>query len=262
MTTKPNPYQSPSGFAPERPWPASALPPLRRPYKSIEGCTRFVQFCQVAAIAIIAIGAVQYGNCYFYLEGLSRGERYEEQFQSAARAGLVCALVMGASGVLYGISFLVWIYQAQRNLPVLGGKRATSPGTALALCLIPVVNLVTIFMVLREIWRHSDPQKHGVPAAGSESSITWWLLSTWISTVLSVFSSQSVQMEGMEPQQLMMTMLTQIVACLIGIVQLSIAYYVLGCISVNQSARHEQMQSPPDETGKRGLPRFLQAQPR
>ena len=99
------------------------------------------------------------------------------------------------AGVLFAtVSFLCllgWIYRAHGNLPAL---RATElrfdASVAALLCFIPVVNLVTLWIVLNEIWYDSDPALLiGSPARrrrASSAVLSLWMILAWLNVLASL----------------------------------------------------------------------------
>jgi hypothetical protein len=69
------------------------------------------------------------------------------------------AMVLAAVGMA---AWLVWQYQAHRNLAALGVEGIRyRPVFSVAAWLIPGVNLVVPVLALRELWRASDPDRMG-----------------------------------------------------------------------------------------------------
>jgi hypothetical protein len=96
-------------------------------------------------------------------------------------------LIQTALFVTTAIVFLVWIYRARRNLPVLGARGLRySPGWAVGWFFIPLANLVLPFLVATEIWKASDSSDmdgHSWRNAPSSPLIaSWWAL--WVISAL------------------------------------------------------------------------------
>lgn len=80
------------------------------------------------------------------------------------------------------ITFLMWIHRIHKNLPALrAGHLKYSPGWAVGCFFIPILNLIQPYLVMREIWRESDPARLMVSAEASGStkpssaaSVGWW----------------------------------------------------------------------------------------
>jgi hypothetical protein len=61
--------------------------------------------------------------------------------------------------VAAGVVFLIWVYRAHNNLSSLKVRGLEfTPGWAVGLWFIPLVNLFKPFAVMREIWHGSDPE--------------------------------------------------------------------------------------------------------
>ena len=79
------------------------------------------------------------------------------------------------------IFFVVWTYRASRNLVPLGSRgQRYSPGWAAGWFFIPLANMVMPYLVIREIWKGSDPGcrdgeswRHGAAPAFLP---VWWVL--------------------------------------------------------------------------------------
>lgn len=93
---------------------------------------------------------------------------------------LAVNLLYLASSIASAVLFLVWIYRAYSNLPVLGTPNPRfTPGWAVAWFFIPVMSLFRPFQVVHEIWKTSDPRTvtTGFDAAGGASSA--WMVGLW-----------------------------------------------------------------------------------
>lgn len=88
-------------------------------------------------------------------------------------ARLTQALVWIAAAVV----FLGWTHRAYRNLPALGAERlAYSPRWAVGAFLVPVLNLVHPYQVVRELWRESHSASDPIPAVPLVLVRWWWAL--------------------------------------------------------------------------------------
>lgn len=81
--------------------------------------------------------------------------------------------------VIAGIVFMIWIYLASRNLSPLGNRSQTySPGWAVGWFFIPVANLLLPFLIMKEMWKASDPKvtdgDSGRNAGVSPVVPIWW----------------------------------------------------------------------------------------
>lgn len=83
-----------------------------------------------------------------------------------------------------GSVWLLWLQQAYRNLRLVGTKRSRfSSGWAVAFWLIPFINLVRPYEIVKELWQRSEARNDrdsfdGLPAP---AFIPWW----WATCVLS-----------------------------------------------------------------------------
>jgi Domain of unknown function (DUF4328) len=85
--------------------------------------------------------------------------------------------IFGSLGALVGlvgiVLFLVWIYQAARNVRALGFEGTMSPGMCVASFFIPVASLYLPYKAMFEIAATSDPEAEG---RAPMFVIVWWLL--------------------------------------------------------------------------------------
>jgi hypothetical protein len=99
-------------------------------------------------------------------------------------ADQLCLIAAGARNVFFLVSlitYLVWIYRAYCNLTALRVAGLNhSPGWAVALYFVPIVNLARGCTVLQEIWKGSDPTKIANELewkTGNASVVAlWWFL--------------------------------------------------------------------------------------
>lgn len=86
--------------------------------------------------------------------------------------------------VATGSVWLLWLQQAYRNLRLVGTRRSRfSSGWAVAFWLIPFINLVRPYEIVKELWQRSEARNDrdsfdGLPAP---AFIPWW----WATCVLS-----------------------------------------------------------------------------
>lgn len=73
-------------------------------------------------------------------------------------------LIIAASSMATGLVWLFWLYRAVANLHALGAPAMNwSPGAAVIWCLVPLVNLIMQFFILRAVWQASNARSHAVP---------------------------------------------------------------------------------------------------
>lgn len=124
------------------------------------------------------------------LNRAAEGERFTlAEAQDSDDRVATMALIYAISGVLAGITFLLWYSRAYRNVEALGVSRPRwGRRWAIAYWFIPIVNLFRPKQVMNDIWRGSDPklsvhtitvEKHPVSPL-----LHWWwaawLLSVWV----------------------------------------------------------------------------------
>jgi hypothetical protein len=148
------------------------------PYKSARRLALIltILFCIVILISVLAV--VLDLIVIDLLSGgyVSSGDmQLSENVQAAIRPFQFVAFIVTA------VFFLIWIYRAHANLPWLGSRNLQySPAWAIGGFFIPFVNLVLPFLVVREIWKASDPKRmDGHSWKDSQLSLLvlwWWIL--------------------------------------------------------------------------------------
>ncbi|MDF2693553.1 MAG: hypothetical protein K0S65_1936 [Labilithrix sp.] len=85
----------------------------------------------------------------------------EQTLTMFAVVGLLGLVSMGVS-IFTSIVFLLWTYQAAKNVRAFGQRGLTfTPGWAVGWWFVPVASLWLPYKALREIWRASDPDALG-----------------------------------------------------------------------------------------------------
>lgn len=81
----------------------------------------------------------------------------------------------GAAAVAAAVCWLVWQYRAQANLRVLAsGSKVLHPLWVLPAWLVSPVNLVAPPLLIRHLWRNSDPESPELGRWGELLLWTWW----------------------------------------------------------------------------------------
>ena len=152
------------------------------PYVPLGGRAKIVIASLMAGIVVDAIAV------YFYASQLSLISRFfsgqqvasEELTSNDNRIAVVGAIQILIFLVTV-VSFLVWIYQAHRNLPATGAQNLEyTPGWAVGGFFVPFLNFVRPFQVMKEIWKASDPDQELVEGEYWKYSDTtpalpfWW----------------------------------------------------------------------------------------
>lgn len=86
--------------------------------------------------------------------------------------------LQGVAWLATAILFLLWLHRVYGNLRVLGAVRLRfSPGWAVGTFLVPGLNLLWPFLVVREIWTASDahaPDDPQPPTGATSPWVAWW----------------------------------------------------------------------------------------
>jgi hypothetical protein len=94
------------------------------------------------------------------------------------------------------ISFLAWMYQSHKTLPLLGARSLQySPGWAIGSFFVPFLSLFRPYSVMSEIWRASDPSPESDQSWQWENPpvlLRWWWGLFIMKVVLSRFFGQLV----------------------------------------------------------------------
>lgn len=89
---------------------------------------------------------------------------------------LVVQCLLLAAG---GVAFVEWLYQSRINLRAFGVRDLRYPrGWALAAFLVPLLNLIRPYQVIREVWQASDPRTRD-PFEWTGAPIGWLLPLWW-----------------------------------------------------------------------------------
>jgi hypothetical protein len=165
LGVEPNPYAPPQALEP-RPLEASGVrdPALARSLAS----TRRVGVAMRATIGLrVGLGwAVRAIDLAYMASARVRGSWITDTERSlASLSGLV--------GLLGIVLFLVWIYQAARNVRALGFEGTMSPGMCVASFFIPVASLYLPYKAMFEISAASNPEGEG---RAPIFVLMWWLL--------------------------------------------------------------------------------------
>lgn len=148
---------------------------------------------------------------------------------------------------LAGIAFVEWLYQSRINLRAFGVRRLRFPrGWALAAFLVPVLNLVRPYQVVREVWKASDPRTRD-PFAWTAAP-TGWLLPIWWSTfvawaLLTLLAWGMALGAGPDPERLRVARAVATLGDLAAATGLSLGYFVVAHLSAAQERKWSEMQA-------------------
>ncbi len=119
-------------------------------FTSLKGLSGIITFCGVVAIIeLVIVMAIFYTDNWALLHyrlPTSHLNPFFVWFIQNADVFSLCFL----GGIM---AFLLWFYQAYRNLYALDHETDTTPGIVLAGCIVPVANLWAPYIRMRELWQ-------------------------------------------------------------------------------------------------------------
>jgi uncharacterized membrane protein len=147
------------------------------------------------------------------------------------------------------IAFVTWLYRARANLRAFGTRRLRYPRNwTIFGFLIPVLNLVRPYQVIREVWQASDP---------SATRPTDWktvkpspLLQAWwgavvVFFVLRVLASWMVWSSFYDLTRLRIAHGVLLLADVMAAVSVTLLYFVVDHITEAQQVKWERLSPPP-----------------
>ncbi len=140
-----------------------------------------------------------------------------------------------------GVAFVEWLYQSRINLRAFGVRRLRYPrGWTLAAFLVPALNLVRPYQVIREVWQASDPRTRD-PFAWNQLR-TGWLLPLWwalfvAGALLALLALGAGLGAGYDPGKLWTARAIALAADLTAALGVSLAYFVVDHISRAQDQK-------------------------
>lgn len=172
-------------------------------YPSVSG-NRFQSVAGLGWATIVGLGILAFA--YLIEAALGVGQLLNPQMTLPDEQGEQVSLWIGLQGVgallralLYVatvVLFLVWLYRAYTNLrPALRAERVeSSAGWAIGWWFIPFANLVKPFLVVREVWRESDPEFDSTMAFAprNDGSAPLYMSFWWLFWLTSNFASSAV----------------------------------------------------------------------
>lgn len=176
-------------------------------------------------------------------ESVTSGQK--AAYRIAGQASFAFQYVLMA---LAGIAFIEWLYQSRINLRAFGVRRLRFPrGWALAAFLVPVLNLVRPYQVVREVWKASDPRT-GDPFTWHRSPTGWLLPLWWAAFVawigLTLLGAGMVLGVGSDPERLRIARAVTTGADLAAAAGLSLAYFVVAHVSAAQERKWSRTRGP------------------
>lgn len=140
-----------------------------------------------------------------------------------------------------GIAFVEWLYQSRINLRAFGVRRLRyRRGWALAAFVVPALNLVRPYQVVREVWQASDPRTTD-PFAWARVRPGWLLRAWWAAFVvwaaLAVLGFGMKAGAGTDASKLQVARAVTVMADLAAALGVSLAYFVVEHISEAQEEK-------------------------
>ncbi len=148
---------------------------------------RIARRIQVFLIGIMAISVM---SIPVTLETARRAHQFiagtglnaEERFLAATRTQGLLTTISGSLTLTVGILTMIWMFRLSRNHESMGRLGATwSPGWAIAGWFCPPILSVIPWLMLRELWKGSDPtiapfDANWKQAKAGPITTTWWAL--------------------------------------------------------------------------------------
>lgn len=133
-------------------------------------------------IGIAVLSVVSFGSGLLQERLLAQIQQGVQVPQETVEANDNRQFVIGmmelGSIVTTGILFLTWMRRAYNNVPAFGMKEPVySPGWAVWGFVVPFLNLVRPYQVMKELWRASDPEVRPGPGwvnARVSPLVGWW----------------------------------------------------------------------------------------
>jgi hypothetical protein len=157
---------------------SSATPP----YES----TRLAGLIETALLMLLVVVELA------FVAALWQNVQYAMQIQNGTFTGTVSdvnnsdSLVSGlallglACLLLAAVGYLTWAYRAYRNLAALGALQLRrTPKWIILGSIIPIMDLVVPYQLMRETWVGSDPDTKQTSLSERASAKTWWVLKLW-----------------------------------------------------------------------------------
>jgi len=197
-------------------------------------------FLLTAAVSWLAVG-VDYAQLQLAAQlagegGVERSTWLAHWFSKRVVGGVQLAC-MG----LTALAFLSWLYRVRVNVRALGMRkmRYRREWTLLSF-LVPILNLLRPYQVVREIWQASDPKTGG--PVGWKAVHTPRLLAYWWLLLLAYLGLEILAWAIFDPAAPLATRRTAymvgLVADVSAAVSASLAYFVVSGITDAQEAKH------------------------
>lgn len=134
-------------------------------FTSLRGLSHIITFCGIVNIVeLVIVMAMQYLDNWALMHYQLPSSHLHPFFDwYLANQDLFTLLYYGGM-----IVFLLWIYQAYRNLYALDQETEVTPGNVVAGCIFPIANLYVPYVRMRELWQKV------IDANNWQLVKTWW----------------------------------------------------------------------------------------
>ena len=156
-------------------------PTPREPYKSITRVSNVVVALLVVNVVLDFVATVLDVQMLGLLERVRDGAGVtleEAEAHDSRRLALLDLQTLAL--VVAGISFIVWLRRAYRNLGALGFQWLRIPaGWAVGAWFVPILSMIRPKSIVNDVWRASDPSlprelSHPPDGAPVPATINWW----------------------------------------------------------------------------------------
>lgn len=229
--------------------------PVQLGYASVKGgvfastrrLSRAVQILLVTNMLIGFLGIVSY---YWQLELLQAFQAKVAVTPAQANANDVRLTAIAGLGVMLmlgtAIVFLMWVYRATANLRCFSSRPLEfTPGGAVGWFFFPVMNLIRVPQVIRQIYnRSSDPER---PDKSTPAVVGWWW-ACWILAGLIHRAANAMVYRGAPLDELVSATWTAIVGEIIFLIAALCAITIVRRVEQMQENRpisYEDAASPP-----------------
>lgn len=141
--------------------------------KPLSGLTKTLKVLLILDIVVLVFAVMAGVYEYHIYENLPLGTDINEVFLPSDVIIAVVGIVQFCLFIILGITFLRWIYRANKNLGEVSGKPMDfTPGWAVGWYFIPIANLFKPYQAMKEIWAVSHKNKSDTSAV----LVFWWAL--------------------------------------------------------------------------------------
>jgi hypothetical protein len=178
-------------------------------------------------------------------EVISSGEKRAYGVTGGVLFGAQLALLTATSGL-----FLLWIYESRSNLRALGARKLDyTTAWAMGGWLVPGLNLVRPYQVMREIWKASDPatmDRLAWKAVPTPSLLLLWWCAFVTFACLEVTAAAMTLSAGHELSKFQFARGVSTLADVSAAVSASLAYFVVTKITEAQREKWELRARAPE----------------